>query len=65
MPQGRSVWEGEYSDYVSRMNGVRKRVVVTTVIFTVYMDEGIQKLKKSGLGCHIGHRYGSLGYADA
>ncbi len=32
-------------------------------MLTVYMDEPIQELKISGLGCHIGHEYyGSPNY---
>ena len=34
-------------------------------MFTIYIDELLNKLCKAGLGCHIGHRFcGALGYAD-
>ena len=34
-------------------------------MFTVYMDELIVRLEKSGFGCFIGHEFfGCLGYAD-
>ncbi len=39
--------------------------MASPVMFTMYMDEHIQKLKKSSLGCHIDHKYyRSLGCAD-
>ncbi len=35
------------------------------MMFTIYMDELLNQLQASGIGCHIGHEYyGSLGYAD-
>ncbi len=63
--QSRTVWNGQYSNYFSNVNGVRQGGVASHVVFTVYMDELILELKRSGIGCHIGHKYyRSLGYAD-
>ncbi len=63
--QSRTVWEGQYSHYCNSVNGVRQGGVASPVMFTVYMDELIMELKRSGIGCHIGHKYySSLGYAD-
>ncbi len=63
--QSRTVWEGQYSNSFSSVNGVRQGGMASPVMFTVYMDELILELKKSGLGCHAGYEYyGSLGYAD-
>ncbi len=47
------MWEVEYSECFANVNGVRQGGVPSPVMLTVYMDELIQKLKKSGLGCHI------------
>ncbi len=63
--QSRTLWEGQYSNYFSSENGVRQGGVASPVMFTVYMDELILELKRSGIGYHIDHKYyGSLGYAD-
>ncbi len=63
--QSRTEWEGQYSNYFSSVNGVRQGGVASHVMFTVYMDELILEIKRSVIGCHIGHNYYcSLGYAD-
>ncbi len=61
----RASWENEYGDYFGCINGVCQGVVISTLMFTIYMDELLNHLHVSGIGCHIGHEYyGSLGYAD-
>lgn len=61
----RAAWDGEYDQYFTCVNGVRQGGVISPLMFTVYVDELISKLKSSGIGCHIGHIYlGCLGYAD-
>ncbi len=63
--QSRIVWEGQYSDYFSSVNGVRQGGVASPVMFTLYMNELILEHKRSGIVCHIGHKYyGNIGYAD-
>ncbi len=57
MQLSRTVWECQCSNYCSSVIGVRQSGVVSPVVFTVYMDELILELKKSGIGCHIGHKY--------
>ena len=38
---------------------------LSPILFTLYLDGLIQKLKHSGIGCHIGRTYcGVFGYAD-
>ena len=47
------------------MNGVKQGCSLSPMLFTLYMDGLIQKLKHSGIGCHIGRTYcGVFGYAD-
>ncbi len=39
--------------------------MVSPLIFTVYIDELIYHIQKSGIGCFIGQEYyGCLGFAD-
>ena len=46
-------------------NGVRQGAVLSLILFTVYIDELLQRLSKLGIGCHFGHHFvGSLCYAD-
>merc|ERR1711951_125526 len=53
------------SEKFSVTNGVRQGGVLSPLLFSVYMDELLVKLKDNGTGCHIGqHFVGALGYAD-
>ena len=46
-------------------NGVWQGGVLSPLLFTVYIDELLEKLKRNGIGCYIGHHFvGALGYAD-
>ena len=57
-------WNGEYSSTFSVGNGVKQGGVLSPVLFTVYLDDLIDQLKKKGLGCHFnGHFVGSFIYA--
>ncbi len=63
--KSRTTWNNVYSEYFDSVNGVRQGGVVSPIMFTIYMDELIIRLEKSGYGCFIGHEfYGCLGYAD-
>ncbi len=51
--------------YFNSINGVRQGGVVSPLMFTVYIDDSICRLQKSGIGCFIGQEYyGCLSYAD-
>ena len=40
-------------------------VSLMTLLFGIYIDELLEKLQNSGVGCRIGHHYvGALGFAD-
>ena len=63
--KSRTIWDNEYGEYFGSSNGVRQGGISSPLIFTVYVDELIMRLKKSGIGCYVGHEfYGCLGYAD-
>ena len=58
-------WNGASSDRFSVSNGVRQGAVSSAVLFSVYIDDLIQLLKKSRLGCEIdGIYFGVFIYAD-
>ena len=58
-------WNGKLSEPFSVSNGVRQGGVLSPLFFSIYIDELLCKLKKSGYGCNIGSYYfGALGYAD-
>ncbi len=58
----RASWENMYADYFGCINGVRQGGVISPLMFNIYMDELLNQLQASGIGCHIGHEYcGSMG----
>ena len=58
-------WENNYSDGFSVTNGVKQGGVISPVLFCVYMDNFLQELAASGVGCYMGSVYaGAFGYAD-
>ncbi len=45
-------------------NGVKQGGVLSPVLFTLYIEELLIRLKQSGVGCYIGHMFaGAFGYA--
>ena len=58
-------WCHEVSQPFSVSNGVKQGGVLSPVLFTIYMDVLLQRLKDSGVGCYIGHAFaGAFAYAD-
>ncbi len=45
--------------------GIKQGGVISPILFTIYIDQLLLRLKCKPFGCHIGHNYcGALGYAD-
>ena len=59
-------WKSELSNVFPLMNGEKQGGCLSPpMLFTLYLDGLIQKLKHSGICCHIGGTYcGVFGYAD-
>ncbi len=43
--ESRVVWNNEYGEYFTSMNGVCQGGIISPLMFTVYMDELIKELK--------------------
>ena len=57
--------EWKISEQFEVTNGVRQGSVVSPILFSVYIDKLIKKLRKMSIGCSIsGIYYGILVYAD-
>jgi len=58
-------WGLEMSNICSVSNGVKQGGVMSPILFIIYLDELLNRLKESGFGCHIGNTFcGAFGYAD-
>ena len=58
-------WGNEKSRRFRIQNGTRQGSVLSPSLFSVYMDELLSWLRKSGVGCHVGGVFaGAVGYAD-
>jgi len=61
----RIYWNGIVSDSFMVTNGVKQGGVLSPILFCIYLDEMIQRLRDLGFGCHVGpHFTGVLAYAD-
>jgi len=56
---------GSFSQWFQVHNGVKQAGVLSPVLFCVYMDGLLTRLKSAGFGCYIGHMFsGVIAYAD-
>ena len=61
----RTIWNNNLSDVFYVSNGVKQGGILSPLLFCVYFDELLIRIRDSGLGCHVGHlSYAGLGYAD-
>ena len=59
-------WSDSLSDIFNSMsNGVKQGAVLSPLLFTAYFDKPFERLRASGIGCHVGKMYaGAFEYAD-
>ena len=58
-------WNNCMSSKFDVTNGVGQGGVLSPLLFIVYIDELLEKLKRNGIGYFIGYNFvGALGYAD-
>lgn len=63
--ESRASWGSHMSNYFSLLNGVKQGGVISAILFTLYIDGLLLRLKESGYGCHINGTFmGALSYAD-
>ncbi len=63
--KARVKWNKEVSEYFNVSNGVRQCSVLSPYLFSIYIDELIENLEKSGKGCWVGKQfYDVLVYAN-
>jgi len=61
----RTTWNGYSSHYFTCTNGVKQGGVLSPILFTLYLDELLNRLRASGIGCYVGNAYvGAVSYAD-
>ena len=58
-------WSDYLSENINVSNGVKQGGILSPILFIVYMDVLLLRLKQSKVGCYIGNNFcGALGYAD-
>ena len=58
-------WGNHSSDYYNVSNGVKQGGVLSPVLFSIYIDELLLRLRNANIGCYIGNIFmGALAYAD-
>ena len=58
-------WNTVNSRHFKCSNGIKQGGVLSPILFCVYIDELLLRLKNSCLGCHIGNSFmGAFSYAD-
>jgi hypothetical protein len=58
-------WNDIRTSYFKVTNGVRQGGVLSPILFCMYVDVLVQRLRESGYGCHVGPYFmGTFCYAD-
>ena len=61
----RTLWKNKHSAYFGTQNGIRQGSIASPVLFCIYLDNLIKKLRRKGVGCWVGGSFfGALAYAD-
>ena len=46
-------WNNIMSEYISVSNGVKQDKILSSMLFSLYIDPLLQKFKQSDVGCHM------------
>jgi Reverse transcriptase (RNA-dependent DNA polymerase) len=61
----RIAWNGSYSSTFDVQNGVKQGAILSPILFCIYFDGLLCRLRDSGVGCVVGSIFaGALAYAD-
>ena len=55
--ESRASWSSYYTDYFTMSNGVKQGRVLFAILFTLYLDKLLIRLKNSNIGCSINGCY--------
>ena len=59
------IWGDSQSDSFSQGNGVKQGAVLSPILFAIYLDPLLQRLRDCGVGCHVGNTSTNVfAYAD-
>ena len=51
--ESRASWSSYYTDYFTMSNEVKQGGVLSAILFTLYLDKLLIRLKNSNIGCSI------------
>ena len=46
-------WNNTVTDYFTISNGVKQGGVLSPILFSLYLDQLISRLRHNGMGCHM------------
>ena len=60
-----ATWSNNRSETFNISNGVKQDGIISSLLFSIYINNLFLELRTSGLGCHVGLTYaGAFGYTD-